>query len=422
MRRFASATLRLFARIFWRRIEFVGLERVPASGAVIFAVNHPNGLLDPLFLICFAPRPVSFLAKAPLFRYPIIGWFVRAFDSIPVYRKQDNTKGTNAETFAKARDVLARGGTIAIFPEGTTHSDPSLRELKTGAARIALGATLPRMTIIPTGIYYTAKQTFRSSALVVFGDPIDVAPQPVDAHGEPPIEPVEQLTKRIDDGLDAVTIQADSHNALDLIARAEDIFTADAEQSLGDEFVLRRRFIDGYRYLRERDPQRLARLESAITQFGAELGKAKLEAHELAPELSARTLFRVLVLLPLAIVGLVLHYPTYRAVGVLAKFAAKEEGSMTATMKFLAALLLFPITWIVYAAISWRLLGHAWLVLVLPFLGWIALRVFEDLDDLTGRARALLHRASGNRAYLRLVAQRKKLRREIIEIAEEMGM
>ncbi|HEX8152052.1 MAG TPA: lysophospholipid acyltransferase family protein [Thermoanaerobaculia bacterium] len=422
MRRFASAALRLFARIFWRRIEFVGLERVPASGAVIFAVNHPNGLLDPLFLICFAPRPVSFLAKAPLFRYPVIGWFVRAFDSIPVYRKQDHTKGTNAETFAKAREVLARGGTIAIFPEGTTHSDPSLRELKTGAARIALGAAQPRMTIIPTGIYYTAKQTFRSSALVVFGDAIDVAPQPVDANGEPPAQPVEQLTRRIDDGLDAVTIQADSHNALDLIGRAENIFTADAEQSLGDEFMLRRRFIDGYRYLRERDPQRLARLESAITQFGAELGKAKLEAHELAPAMSARTLFRVLVLLPLAIVGLVLHYPTYRAVGMLAKIAAKQEGEMTATMKFLAALLLFPITWILYAILSWRLLGHAWLAVPLPLLGWIALRVFEDLDDLTGRARALLHRASGNRAYLRLVAQRKKLRREIIEIAEEMGL
>ena len=41
---------------------------------VIFAVNHPNGLIDPLFLLCFAPRAVSFLAKAPLFRIPLVGW------------------------------------------------------------------------------------------------------------------------------------------------------------------------------------------------------------------------------------------------------------------------------------------------------------------------------------------------------------
>lgn len=423
MRRFVAALFRLFANIFFRRIEMLGLDNVPASGAVVFAVNHPNGLVDPLFLICFAPRVVSFLAKAPLFGYPVIGWFVRAFDSIPVYRKQDHTKGTNLDTFSRAREVLARGGSIAIFPEGTTHSDPSLRELKTGAARIALGASLPSMTVIPTGIYYTAKQTFRSSALVVFGAPIAVTPQPVDANGEPPAEPVEQLTTAIDAGLDEVTIQADSHQALDLIAIAEDIFTADPEQSLQTEFALRRRFIDGYHYLREHDPARLARLESEITRFGAELGKARLEAHELMPELEGRTLFRVFILFPLAVAGLMLHYPTYRLVGFLAKRLAHGENEMTATMKFLGALLLFPITWLLFSFLAFRFLGLGGamaMLLVTPLLGWIALRVFEDLDALTGRTRALFHRAVGRRAYLRLVADCERLRAEVIQVAEEM--
>src|SRR6185295_2215516 len=129
-------------------IELMGVDRIPRSGAVIFAVNHPNGLVDPLFLLCYAPRPVSFLAKAPLFHYFFIGPIVRAFDAIPVYRKQDDTGGSNRETFAHARAVLQRGGSIAIFPEGTTHDDPSLRELKTGVARIALGASLEEMTVI----------------------------------------------------------------------------------------------------------------------------------------------------------------------------------------------------------------------------------------------------------------------------------
>lgn len=423
MRRFIAALLRLASRVFFRRIELDGLENVPVEGPVIFAVNHPNGLVDPLFLICFAPRPVSFLAKAPLFGYPIIGWIVKRFDSIPVYRKQDNTTGTNLETFTIARQVLARGGSIALFPEGTTHSDPSLRELKTGAARIALGATLPSMTVIPTGIYYTAKQTFRSSALVVFGEPIAVAPEPVDASGEPPREPVEQLTERIDAGLDAVTIQADSHAALELIGVAEDIFTADPEQKLETEFALRRRFIEGYHYLRQRDPARLAKLESSIRQFGAELGKAHLEAHELAPRLDATTFFRVLVLLPLALIGAAVHYPTYRFVGVLARKFAKGASEMTATMKFLASLLLFPLTWIAIASLAgWygRATWFAIALLILPLLGWIALRVFEDLDDVAGRARALLHRALGRGAYLHLVAQRERIREEILAVAQEL--
>lgn len=423
MRRFVAAAFRLFANIFFRRIEMLGMENVPRDGAVVFAVNHPNGLVDPLFLICFVPRTVSFLAKAPLFGYPVIGWFVRAFDCIPVYRKQDHTKGTNLDTFSRARDVLARGGTIAIFPEGTTHSDPSLRELKTGAARIALGAELPSMTVVPAGIYYTAKQTFRSSALVVFGEPIHVEPQPVDGNGEPPAEPVERLTAAIDDGLDAVTLQADSHHALDLIATAEEIFTADADQSLQTEFALRRRFIEGYHYLRERDPGRLARLESEITRFGAELGKARLEAHELTPQFEPRTLFRVFVLFPLAVAGLVLHYPTYRFVGFLAKRLAHGENEMTATMKFLGALLLFPLTWLLFAIVAWRYGGAAAAIAatgLVPLLGYVALRVFEDLDELTGRTRALLHRAFGGSSYRRLLADRERMRAEVVEIAEEM--
>jgi len=124
--------LRLILRVFFRRIEVSGAEGVPATGPVIFVLNHPNGLIDPAFLLCLAPRRVSFLAKAPLFRMPIIGAICRSFEAIPVHRRQDAgadlTK--NAETFETARAVLVKGGTIAVFPEGASHSDDKLRPLK----------------------------------------------------------------------------------------------------------------------------------------------------------------------------------------------------------------------------------------------------------------------------------------------------
>ena len=142
MRAFFRGLFGLVLRIFFRRIEISGLERVPREGPVIFVLNHPNGLIDPGFLLCLAPRRVSFLAKAPLFRMPVIGIFCRAFEAIPVHRRQDegSDPSHNRETFETARAVLARGGAIAICPEGKSHSDPKLRPLKTGAARIALGA------------------------------------------------------------------------------------------------------------------------------------------------------------------------------------------------------------------------------------------------------------------------------------------
>ena len=134
----------LFAlRVFFRRVEVVGRERVPRRGACLFVLNHPNALVDPAFLLCFAPRRVSFLAKSPLFRMPVVGFFIRALDSIPVYRRQDEGEGAasrNRETFEHSAALLRRGGTIAICPEGASHSEPYLLPLKSGAARIALGA------------------------------------------------------------------------------------------------------------------------------------------------------------------------------------------------------------------------------------------------------------------------------------------
>ena len=395
MRRVVTAIIRFIIRIFFRRIELVGLERVPPAGGVIFAVNHPNGLIDPLFLLCFAPRDVSFLAKAPLFGYPVIGFLVRAFESIPVYRKQDHVQGTNAETFGLARALLARGGSIAIFPEGTTHSDAHLRELKTGAARIALGCGT-KESIVPVGIYYTAKTDFRSSVLVVFGDPIVVEPAVAGVDGEPPPDRVESLTKAIDEGLDEVTLQADSHAALELIGRGEDIFSGDREQSLAEEFELRRRFVEGYLFLRAHDPKRLAELESMVRRF--EMGSVAVRVS--LPELAVATL-----LLPIAVAGAIINYPTYRFTGFVAARLTREN-ELLATMKFLAASLFFPLTWIAYALIF----GDALFVLIAaPLSAYVAMRVFEVFGDAMRRARPV-------------PGAREAIRARFIEVGEEMAL
>lgn len=425
MRRAITAFLRFCLRIFFRRIELLGLEHVPTERAVVFAVNHPNGLVDPLFLLCFAPARVSFLGKAPLFGYPIIGSIVRALDTIPVYRKQEAgdrpLAELNQQMFARAREVLQHGGSIAIFPEGTTHDDPQLRELKTGAARIALGANVPSLEVIPTGIYYTAKHAFRSSVLVSFGEPIAV--QALDVDGDPPVEAVDALTTAIDAGLDSVTLQAESHAALDLIARAEEIYSADDDQPVVEEFDLRRRFLDGYHYLCKTDPQRLARLERSMTQLEAELRRAKLDVHELRPRVHVLHLIGVLLLLPFALLGAAIHWPVYLLVDLLTGRFSKGERNMMATVKFIAALAFYPVMYVTLAVVlalyRGALAGLAALILV-PLLGWIALRVFEETDDLIGDIRAILHRMFRRYGYSRLVTRQRAIRDEMLSVAREM--
>lgn len=421
MRRFVTALFRIVARIFFRRIEIVGQERVPRDAPVIFAVNHPNALIDPLFLLCFAPRPVSFLAKAPLFKTPFISWFVRGFDSIPVYRREDNfSSEQNRETFARSRETLARGGTIAIFPEGTTHSDPRLKTLKTGAARIALGSTLPRVVVVPTGLFYTAKQTFRSSVVMYFGEPIEVSPVAVDESGEPPRDAVEALTQRIEAALAEVTVQADSRAALDLITRADRIFRL-GRGDLAEALETRKRFVAGYRWLCEHDPERLAHAQSRIERFEAELGAANLEPKELVPPTvigSVKTILTLLVLMPLALAGAIIHYPIYRLIGALVTRVGSDE-EMIATQKAVGGLVLYPLTWIAAAAILWWRFG--WeagvaALLVIPLLGYIVLRFAEQLDGVIGRARALTWRIARRRAYARLLVQQRAIHDEIVEL------
>jgi glycerol-3-phosphate O-acyltransferase/dihydroxyacetone phosphate acyltransferase len=425
IRRAVAAIIRVAARIFFRRIEIGGIDRVPEGWPVIFAVNHPNGLIDALFLLCFAPRPVSFLAKAPLFRMPLIGWFARALDAIPVYRKQDNVstfrrgaqrapgralrpptdKAGNRETFAKARAVLQRGGAIAIFPEGTTHSDPRLRELKTGAARIALGASI-RVAIVPTGLYYTAKQTFRSSALAYFGPPIDVEPEQIEADGEPNPQSVDRLTEKIERALADVTLQADSHAALEIVARAERIFSAGDAGGLARELELRRRFVAGYRYLSEHDPARLARLESQVVRLDAEV--------EPQVRIDAGTILR-LIFLPIAIIGAAIHWPIYRLIGFIATRFSQGEDELIATIKVVGGLVLYPLFWIGLAILGGRYRAtYAIAALIgLPLLGYIALVTLETFDEMIGHLRAARRRD--------LEPQQKALREEILAVAAEIN-
>ena len=215
--------LKFALRIYFKRIEVTGLEHVPTKSPVIFVLNHPNALVDPVFLLCLTPRKVSFLAKAPLFRMPVLGQLIKAMDALPVYRQQDQGADVtkNEETFVAARKLLASGGTIGICPEGVSHNAPGLQPIKTGAARIALASVstgeVPDLQIVPAGLYYTSKTHFRSSALLYFGNAIPVKPVVLEHDGTPPRDAVRELSNRIERALREVILDAQHEEALHTI-------------------------------------------------------------------------------------------------------------------------------------------------------------------------------------------------------------
>ena len=440
IRRVIVALVRLALRIYFQRIEVTGIEHVPLDTPVIFVLNHPNALVDPVFLLCLAPRPVSFLAKAPLFRMPVIGYLVKALDSLPVYRRQDEGEDVskNQETFVAARKLLSRGGTIGICPEGVSHDDPGLKPIKTGAARISLAAVssreVPSLTIVPAGLYYTSKTRFRSDALLYFGNPIDVEPVSLEPDGTPPRDAVRLLSDKIEKALREVILDAKHEEELQTTARAERIFSSasnDGEpDSLKDELRLQQRFIKAYPVLQTHQPDRLRRLELRMLRFEEELNQAGVDPDELSPPRSTmgvvaailrRSLIFLLMLGP-ALIGVITHYPAYKLGGLLATRLSRDSDDVISTIKIISAMLLFPLTWIVLTVLGYVFFG--WLVAllalaVLPFCGYLAILFIEELDKSIAGLRVLTFFLVERRFFVRLLAERNAIRDEIIALGKE---
>jgi 1-acyl-sn-glycerol-3-phosphate acyltransferase len=102
------------------RVE--GRERLPQSGAVILAANHVSYLDPPLMGLVAAPRPLWYMAKAPLFRVPVLGAVMRLFRSFPV-----RPDAADREALRKAGEILAAGEALLIFPEGGCSDDGELQ-------------------------------------------------------------------------------------------------------------------------------------------------------------------------------------------------------------------------------------------------------------------------------------------------------
>ncbi|PYO02147.1 MAG: 1-acyl-sn-glycerol-3-phosphate acyltransferase [Candidatus Rokuibacteriota bacterium] len=150
-------------------------ERVPPTGPVLLVANH-SSLLDPPLVGGSAPRPVSFMAKAELFRIPLFGGLIWRLNARPVRRG-----GNDPSALRAALRVLERGGALLVFPEGTRGPEGELRQGKAGAGMLAVlsGASVVPVYINGSGRAWPRGQRLpRPSRVTVwFGEPISFAGQ-----------------------------------------------------------------------------------------------------------------------------------------------------------------------------------------------------------------------------------------------------
>ena len=415
--------LSLVARTFYKRIEVVGLENVPARGGVIFAGNHPNALIDGLVLISQAGRtPVHLLGNAKLWRIPLLARLLDALGAVPVLRREEHgPDADNRGAFERVDDVLALGGCVAIFPEGISHTDSQLAALKTGTARMALHAAARRetdVTIVPFGLTYLDRHRFRSQVLLHFAAPMPIDEHRLAAYENDAVGTVRQLTGELRERLSRVTLNAPDWATLRFIHAARRLYKPMSAKLTPTTYVdLSRRFVEHYsRFAGEPDIQRL---RGEIEAYQAQLDLLGLKNYQLGHPVSTRLAMTrivwrtalVILLLPLALPGAIIVLPAAWLAATVGSWFSYDVDDI-ATLKVTTAVPVLLATYTLFTVAAGVNFGWGWAMLamlLLPASFFATLFVLEKQAQLLVSIRSVFRLA-----YLRgdieaLVAKREKL-------------
>ncbi|WEK55669.1 MAG: lysophospholipid acyltransferase family protein [Candidatus Cohnella colombiensis] len=160
--RFCRTLARIIFYLLYR-LEARGIENIPRDGAVILCSNHKS-LQDPITLGVWVPRMVHYMAKAELFKIPLLGPLIKGVGAFPVKRG-----GVSKEAIRTAIHLLEEGKVMGIFPEGTRNETVGMG--KRGAVTMGIRA---KATVVPVSIIGEYR-IFRKM-VVVYGKPIDLKP------------------------------------------------------------------------------------------------------------------------------------------------------------------------------------------------------------------------------------------------------
>jgi glycerol-3-phosphate O-acyltransferase / dihydroxyacetone phosphate acyltransferase len=410
--RFLQQVAQLASVGLFRSVEMVRPASVATTGPQLWIASHFGAFSDAVVLLHALERHPRFLVGDFLFRVPLLRQLLHLAEAIPVRRAADvraaaevraAEDGTgpvrdeaNQAMFAASRTALAAGDSLAVFPEGVATDGPAISPLKTGAARIALGAYadgVRGLQVVPVGIHYQDRAAFRSRVFVDVGGPVDldgwladhdVAPAEVSAADKTLVRTLtDDLERRLREVAPEFT---DLEEAVALHAAAR---VALREQlgrppAWGPQADLADR-------LGTRAPDERRELCEAVRTYQAALDAVGLGDVEVAerPVRSRRRAVLSLVigvaLIPFALAGAIVHAPLVGLIVLLRqlRLSAPTKATVLPAVALLGALA----TWIGWAlALSAgetggaRVAAAVALVLVFPLWGVAALLLVERIS------------------------------------------
>lgn len=397
--RFLKNLAILAVRMVYRSVEVRHPAGATSAGPQLAVSNHFGGAADALVQAYALDRVPRFVARDVIWRYPIAKQVMRFVRAIPTHKPEDEGPAGNDQMFRSTYEALGDGDLIMIFPEGITVEDPSMARIKTGAARIALGARatgVEGIQVVPSGIHYDDKGTLRSRVWVNVGEVIDL-----DAEIDRYAAAGEAQDASNHDAVRALTADLEEHlrrsapdykdweeeRALSTAASIalRTIPEAPAAVDYGDESGLAN-------LLSSRDEATKARIVENVNRYVADLEAVGLNDRKMADSHKDRWPFLWhllanaaigLLLLPFALVGLALNIVPLLLIWLIGR--VKFAPAVAATVKPVAAIFLFPLTWLIVAWQAWEVAGAVAVLLMMPIYLFALFALFERLS-LIGRA------------------------------------
>lgn len=343
------STFRRLMRLYFRQIERVGEPPGPETQGRVIVSNHTNALIDPVLVLTDAACEISPVAKSTLWDVPGLKWLLDRAGAVPIVRRKDHANkdsSANAEMFDKIAAHLSGGGNILIFPEGTSHSEPHLAPLRTGAARMLLAAEGSRgipPTFQAAALEFDARSDFRSRCLVLWGPVRRFAEVP----GKDDEERIKNATEVMNADLSELLVEGDTHEERLRVARVAELLANDeGDRTLGKWSGIGRGVELANRTLKNVDPKLIARVAEHVDAYYQELERLGLEDARVAgggmmePHEEGAPRWKRALLAPLAASGFALYALPYFIPRWVAR---KYDPDAVSTIKLGAALLVYPI-------------------------------------------------------------------------------
>ena len=335
-----------------------------------------------------------------------------AADAVALHRQQDKeagaNPGANREALAECRRRLSRGAALCIFPEGISHSDGHLRELRTGAARIALDFLAEEsapLTIVPVGLHYEAKEKFRSAVWVRFGAPIDASAwRRSHSDGGP-----RELTAELETRLYELTANFRRRREAVILQWTAEVLATKGlppsvlgreEGALAERERLAGLLSEGYEKLEPSHGEEIGELEQRVLRYHAELRRLGISPSEVYLEMNAgraglfvvREVELLVIGLPLALLGTILHGPAFLLSRAIVRRISVDRDHW-ATNAVLFGSGLFLVSSILELAAAWILLSWPFALaftVLLPYSGYYALLYRDRAGGVFRRSRTFL--------------------------------